>query len=200
MKRGFQLSIGFIVTLIITLVIFIGSIYFLGQFYSATEEFREEIDRNSEAELRALIRDGSIVAIPINKANLKISSGKSFWIGIHNILQDEKDFGVQVDWSGAYSHSGQEILEASAHITDTWVLYSEGPHIIPSNEFVPVPIRIVVGDTVDGTLRTPKGTYSFNVCVYDRAALPQGIGQCQSGINKELLYTNKIYTIFVEVN
>jgi len=200
MKRGFQLSIGMMVILIITLIIFIGSIYFIRQFYTATEEFRKDIDENTESQLRALIRDGSIVAVPINKATLKRGSGESFWIGIQNILKEQRDFGVKVQFTGAFDQEEIPIDEVvDQYIDENWVIYSSGPHTIQNNEFESVLVGIVVGETVDGNFKTPDGIYSFNVCVWDWTTHGSDIDICDRG-SDQLYPPNKVFKIFVEVD
>ena len=68
-KKGFELAIGFFVILIMTLIIFGGSLYFLRQFYVTTEEFRTEIDKATEEQLQALMAffhiDGSEGNAPV---------------------------------------------------------------------------------------------------------------------------------------
>ncbi|MBI4150989.1 hypothetical protein HY492_02580, partial [Candidatus Woesearchaeota archaeon] len=162
-KRGFELSIGFFVILILTIIIFAGSLFFLRQFYTSTEEFRDEIDRDTESQIQALIRDGSIVAIPINKATLPPGKGASFWVGIQNVLDEEKQFGMTVAFSKAFTPLEEQILEADpSYIGPHWALYSEGPHAIKNNDFTNIPIRVVVGSEIAQGVPVKKGTYAFN--------------------------------------
>ena len=70
-KKALELSITFIVLLIISITIFAGSLFFLQKFYKTATETREAIDRQTEAEIRALLRGGSPVAIPLAKQKIK---------------------------------------------------------------------------------------------------------------------------------
>lgn len=199
MKRGFQVSIGMMVILILTLIIFMGSLYFIRQFYSATEEFRTTIDENTEEQLKALIRDGSIVAIPINKVKLNRGDGDVFGIGIQNILKEQKDFGLKVQFSSAFTQQEEPIFAIESYIDENWILYDPGPHAIQNNEFKSIPIAIVVGDSADGSARTEDGIYSFNVCVWDMGLHGPDIGDCAVG-NTLTYPQGKVFKIFVEVD
>ncbi|MBI4145610.1 hypothetical protein HY493_05405 [Candidatus Woesearchaeota archaeon] len=200
-KRGFELSIGFFVILILTVIIFAGSLWFLRQFYTTTEEFRQELDRDTEAQLVSLIRDGNIVAIPLNKARLSRGKGATFWLGVQNVLGRNSEFGVSVEFSKGFDAQETEIMETSpVYITNNWVLYSPGPHAIKNNDYQAIPIRVVVGDSIADNAPTPQGTYSFNVCVWDVSqygATPPGT--CDANSDLSVWYTKKIYKIFVEV-
>ena len=199
-KRGFQISIGMMVILILTIIIFIGSLYFIRQFYVQTEEFRTTIDENTQAQLEALIRDGSIVAIPINKAKLNRGSGATFGLGIQNILKEQRDFKIKVQFSKAFTLDEVLIDQADgSYINENWILYSTAPVTIQNNEFKSVPIAIVVGESTDySQTRTEDGIYSFNVCVWDTSVVSD-IGECAPGV-QNTYPNNKVFKIFVEVD
>lgn len=198
-KRGMELSVGFMVILIITIIIFAGSLYFLRQFYVTTTEFREEIDRDTEEQLLALMRDGSIVAVSMNKATLPVGKGDYFWIGIQNLLGAEKDFGLVVEFSNAFSPTETRITSADGtFINDRWIAYNPGPHAIKNNDHASIPIRIVVNREMNSGVTIEKGTFVFNVCVFDATESQVAPGPCD-GTNLDLWYTKKIYKIFIEV-
>jgi len=166
-KKGFELAIGFIVTLIITLVIFSGSIYFVGQFFKTATETQEEIDSQTEAEIQALLSDGSPIAIPLSKKNLLRGKSDIIWLGIRNILDEETDFYTKVCLSNAFDVEENVITLAEAgYIETNWILYKEGPHTIGKDKFKTINLLFRVDDKFtfagDGT---QKGTYTFNVYV-----------------------------------
>ncbi|HSU73032.1 MAG TPA: hypothetical protein VLJ21_04240 [Candidatus Binatia bacterium] len=188
------------VILIMTLIIFVGSLYFLKQFYSATTSFRDEIDRNTDEQMRQILRDGSIVAIPLNKATIPVGKGESFWVGIQNIKGAEKDFGITVEFSKAFTPLEAPIATANGqYINPHWILYNSGPHTIKNNDYKAIPVHIVVDHNMDEGVSLEKGTYSFNVCVWDATEYgPTAPGVCD-GTSTQVWYTNKVYKIFVEV-
>ncbi len=200
-RRGMELTVGFFVILILTVIIFAASLYFLRQFYTSTDTFREAIDRDTESQIQALIRDGSVVAIPINKATLSEGNGASFWVGIQNILDKEKQFGMNVQFSKAFTPLEEQILEADPdYISSHWALYSEGPNVIKNNEFKTFPVRIVVGSEITPGVPTKPGTYAFNVCLWDIDEYGESApADCGVSSANEVWYTRKIYKIFVVV-
>ena len=196
-----ELTVGFFVILTLTVIIFAGSLYFLRQFYTATETVRQQIDQDTESQILSLIRDGNVVAIPINKARLPAGNGASFWVGTQNILGEEKDFGLIVTFSKAFDSNEEQILQADpAYITQRWVLYSAGPHTIKNNDYKAIPVHIVAGDTIADSVNTPPGTYSFNVCLWDTSQYGTvAPGDCGISGANDVWYTGKVYKIFVEV-
>ena len=201
-KRGMELTVSFFVILILSVVIFAGSLYFLRQFYTSTESFRQAIDQETESELQALIRDGNIVAIPLNKAKIAQGKGQSFWVGIQNVLDAEKPFGMTVAFSKAFTQNEEQILEADpTHINTNWVLFNAEPQLIKNGEFKALPVRIVVGTEIGSGMRTKQGTYAFNVCVWDASFSSSPPSDCGASSSYDLQnwYTSKIYKIFVEV-
>jgi hypothetical protein len=204
-KRGFQMSIGFIVTLILTVVVFTGSLYFLRQFYTSTTEFEEQIGRDTEAQIRSLVSQGKIVAVPINRATAPRGQAATFWLGISNVLTDGTDnFEYVASFNKAFDETEDELEDASPdHINKDWVIYNPGPHTIQQGEFESFPIRIEPGNNMAGDVRTVTGTYVFNVCVYkagtqDRAQAVEYCSSPDSGF-QDALYTQKVYKIFVQV-
>jgi hypothetical protein len=203
-KKGIQLSVNFFVWLIIILVIFSGSLFFIRNFFTSAEDIKQSIDRETDAELQRLLRGGSIVSIPINKVNLKRGQQEIFWLGILNIDERSTDFTIDVKFAKAFTSDEEIIKETDANfIEENWVLASEGPHSISVNDYLPVGILVKVGDRM-GSKTTIKGTYVFNVCVYTKPIQGFNCGdpftyKNQLPDTEEGLYTGKLYKMFVEV-
>ncbi len=165
MKKGFQLSATFIVILIIMIVIFVGSLYFLKQFFTGAQEIKAQIDYDTKAQIEELLREpGAKVAIPINKATLRGGQQKVFGLGIRNV-GGPKEFWVTVESGGAFK--GAEALPVSQiHLEEKWLLYGEGPYQLEGNAYESIPIVVSVDDRMSASLSTESGTYVFNVCVW----------------------------------
>jgi len=208
-KRGFEVSIGFLVILIFTVIIFAGSIYFLFQFGQATSEIQGEIDRDTEAQLLTLMQDGSIVAVPFNKARLNIGKGKSFGVGIQNVEGAADNYGLAVAFSTAFDQNEDPLALSSSppdgsFINDNWVVYVEGPHRIDNNDYKAIPVYIQPDREMAQGSATVPGTYVFNVCVYDfddmsPASAESSCGFITTGSDLSAWYTKKVYKIFIEV-
>ncbi len=210
-RRGFELTVSFFVILTLTVIIFAGSLYFLRQFYVSTTTFRDAIDRDTDAQLQALLRDGSIVAIPINKAAVKVGNGKSFWVGIQNVLGHEQQFGVTVTYTRAFDAQENPIPgDDPSFINSHWLVYNSGPHTIKNDDFGEVPVRIVVDREISGGVALKPGTYAFNVCVFRigtdpaqkeyQLSNPPDCGTGGTPVDVTQFYTGKVYKIFVDAS
>lgn len=200
-KKGFELSATVIVLLVITIVIFMGSLYFLKQFYSGAQEIKGEIERSTQEQIESLLRSGDLVAIPLNKKTVKKGNGAVFGLGIRNIGAD-KEFSVVVDFYRAFQVDGRtEVPVDPFYIEDNWLLYSEGPYFLDSNELRIVPVSVTVGHAIDdlGT-STQTGTYIFNACVFKEGAMMDcDLDAFKSAGFPDELYSKKVYQILVEV-
>ena len=194
-KKGLELSINFFVTLIIIIVIFSGSLFFIRNFFRAATQIGEQIDRDTEAQIRALFSGGGVIALPFNKHTIKRGKEEVYWLGILNIDETNEQYHVQVAFKDAFTPDEDFIVGYDReYIDDNWVLYSEGPYTIPLNLHKSIGVLVKVGDKMSADAITQRGTYVFNVCVSkdpvsDCASLPTTVG----------LYTGKVYKLFVEV-
>ena len=102
-KRGIQLSVTFLVIIIITMTVFSMSLYLIRQFFLATQEVEKQITADIQREVeRRLAESGERVAIPLNKRTIKPGTSHAFGLGILNtgetspfyILNLEALFGV----------------------------------------------------------------------------------------------------------
>jgi len=174
--------------LIISIVIFSGSLYFVQQFYKTTTQTREEIDRQTDSEIQALLRGGTPVAVPISKKTIPRGKDDTFWIGIENILQNKEDFYVKVCFSNAYDANGQILINADPpHIQNNWLLYDQNPVEIAVNQYKPVSLLVRVDDRMAPTIGTEKGTYAFNVYVAI-APIPDACDTDWYNNNKDRIY------------
>lgn len=201
-KKGFELSATMIVLIIITIVIFIGSMFFLKQFFIGAEQIKGDIEQSTQKQIESLLRSGDLIAIPLNKKTIKKGTGNIFGLGIRNV-GSEKYFSVAVKFHKAFEPDGKtEIFEADPfYIAENWLLYSEGPYRLRSNELKLIPISVTVNNALDYSSQSTKpGTYVFNVCVFKGTELYD----CDIELFKtigfpEELYNQKVYQIFVEV-
>ncbi len=95
-KKGFELSINFLVTLIITIVVFVLAISFAYNFFSKSSVLTASIDQQTTAALRSMIMDqGMKVAVYPTQIEYK-GKQEVMGIGILNILGAQTDFIITV--------------------------------------------------------------------------------------------------------
>lgn len=153
-KKAVELSINFMVILIITLVVFGMSLYLLKMFFGTAQEIKENINTQTENEIQRLLFSGERVAIPINKKEIKRGSSAVFGLGILNV-------NAGVGFTVAISQ-GPLILRDNTKIDNPnpgLGFLSEYKKTVKNNEhvIVSIPVRVSRGAVV--------GTYILNVYV-----------------------------------
>jgi len=176
-RAALELSINFIVIIIISLVVLGMGIYLVNRFVSEASDIKEELDIETEKQIMGLLSSGDRVAFPINKKTIAKGHGEVFGLGIFNVLEGEKTFKVELA-------QGIFVEKGATESDDTWP--SSGPvpifiasrtRVIEENE------QVVLSIPVKAPVGTPSGTYVINVNVkYDTD-------------NKEYGTPQKIYVI-----
>lgn len=194
-KKAFQLSISFLVMLIISIVIFGGAIYMIKQFFTSTQKIQAEISTEIQQEIeRRLIESGEQVSIPLNKITLQQGESRYLGLGILNMLGQEKEFGINIDFDRAYTKFNELIPLADAgYIDNNWIFSDIPPVLIKNNDYEIVPITVLADAKMSEDSYTLPGIYVFNVCVFKGPAQT-----CQKGATN-LYPEGKINKIYVEV-
>lgn len=200
-KKGFQLTATFLVILIITLTIFIGSISFTKRFFTSAEQMRATIDRQTEAEIEALLyQEGSLIALPIFKKRVPRGQQTTFGVGVKNMLEKTENFYVFVKFSKGFDMNEEIILGTDGnYINSKWLLFHQGPYTIENNKLEMIPVMTLADLRMAEETNTMKGIYSFNVCViagpppsgFDCARPPRPLPPA--------VYGGKVYKIYMEV-
>lgn len=203
-NRGFELSASFIVTLIMVIVIFIGSIYFVQQFFFKANEMKTEIEQSTKEQIESLLQGGSLVAIPINTKEIKTGDSSVFGLGVRNVGQT-KGFKVVVNFNKAINDLGEVLFDEtySEYINDNWLLYDSNEFFLDSNKLKTIPIAVGPDYRVGESENTVPATYLFNVCVFVDSGVSSE-SDCSSDAfkyspDKAKYYTKKMYSLMVRV-
>ncbi|MEM3154374.1 MAG: hypothetical protein QW165_02275 [Candidatus Woesearchaeota archaeon] len=210
MKRGFELGIGMIVLIILSILIFSLSLYFLFKWFGSAEELKAEIDRSTREQIITALKSGNqLVAIPNAIRETKRGSAATFGVGIRN-LAAEKQFSMAASFSGAYMPNGNVICRTGEpcafYIEKYWLggFATTPTFTLKKNEEKVIPQLIKADLNIDEGRTTPKGDYTFNLCVYDAPLRSDGSppAPCTAGQfnnNPAAFYTAKIYQVTVKV-
>jgi hypothetical protein len=173
-KKGIQLSVNFLVIIIISLVVLGMGFTFLFKLFDQANQGKEDLDdRTEQALLRLLIDEGKRVALPLHIANLYGGDSHTFGIGVLNVALSGDEFWLHIELDSATNVNNEAIN------TDTseWVLYQGVSAIgIKEAEHRIEPIR------VDVPGNAPKGKYIFNAQVYEDAEKTIQYGNTQKFI------------------
>lgn len=209
-KKGLELSIGIIVVLILSILIFSLSLYFLFKWFGQAEELKAEIDKATYEQIIITLKSGNqLVAIPIAIQEQKRGKKVTFGVGVRN-LAAEKQFSMAATFSGAYMPNGNAICTAGEscafYIEEHWLgNFATTPTFTLKKNEEKIRLLLIKTDVnIDEGRTTPKGDYTFNVCAYDAPLRSDGMppAPCNAGQfanNPAAFYTAKIYQVTVKV-
>lgn len=206
-KAALNLSVSFLVIIIICIAIFSFSIYFLKKFFTHAEEIKMVYDERTEKEIERILDDGSRVAIPFDKKTIYNGEFKTFGIGVLNMLNTgpSNNFEIYIYFNKAYDKENTKICEAPNPCWSTypndWLIISSGtqdsvsgvtiPKIIKNNEQE----KFLLGVEPKNAL---PGIYIFDlmVCVDAGAAIEDDTSKCPGSLPDP--YDN-LHKLYVEV-
>ena len=80
----FRSSISMFVMIILSIAMFVMSLVFLGNFFSATKEVQQDIDLRTKQQIDSLLDNGARVALPLYNGDIKGGQSGNFGLGILN--------------------------------------------------------------------------------------------------------------------
>lgn len=83
-KAAIQLSMSFLVMLIIAVVIFLLSLVFLSDFFKQATDLKAGLDEQTRGQIEKLLSGNARIAIPLETKNTKAGDPVSFGVGIKN--------------------------------------------------------------------------------------------------------------------
>lgn len=195
-KRGMEMSINFLIAIILAIVIFGFGIYFANMLFGAAEEKQKEVSAQVKEQITGLLHSGEKVAIPVTR--LKINPGKSdvFGIGILNVDETNNEFYVTIDIGPAYDMDGNEIFAGKLD-KDRDILFR-----VQGGE--PVTIGVNKEEVFSVGISIPQniapGTHLLNiyVCLDGANNFNSGLG-CDGNLDQGKLYDNSVHKVYIEV-
>ena len=154
-KKAIELSINFLIVIILSIVMLTLGIALITNFFTTTEEVRQELDTQTIAELSSLLEQGQLSAIAFNRQKIPAGESGIFVLGILNANTENTFFRVEIVFSGAYTGDNQQINIENA---ENWLLYSNNITLGPQ-EKGSIPINVKVPEGIQ------KGTYIYTVKV-----------------------------------
>ena len=109
-KKGIELSVNFLVMIIISLAVLAMALTFTKNIYTKTQEIRLEVDRQTEERIESLLDDGSRIVIPYTRKEVKRGDLGIFAVGVLNVLGSASTFNVELEFSSAFNKDKEAIL------------------------------------------------------------------------------------------
>jgi hypothetical protein len=178
-KKGIELSINFVVMLIIALVVFGMGIVLFTRFFQEAENIRDNLDDQTRRELEAQMMSSS-EQIVIYPTSLTIRKGKAdvIGVGILNVGDSDK-FTVLSEYKTCYDRDGNDLMAGCLVDGKNPLGLLEDPREvnIPQNkrEIASVPIKVLSG--------AASAKYSVLITV-------EQDGNPNNPISKNLVYIN----------
>jgi len=153
-KKGLELSINFLVVIILSIVMLSLGIYLVRTFFAQSQELTTEIDDATRNRINELLSFGEITALPFNIKEVKAGERGIFGLGVLNVKPQPTTLQIKVIPVGGFDPLNQPI---QADLT-TWVKYDPNAFTLQPQEQKENPILIRVPPNA------VKGTYIFNTC------------------------------------
>jgi hypothetical protein len=157
-KRAIELSINFIVMLILAIATFAGGMLFLSKFFGKAQEMRGTLDSQTQREIEKLLDSGSPVVIPISTKEIFRNKFDTFGAGIL------AKFNGQYTLTVSQSSSGSAFTKDKQPITwnmQDWKIQPSATQTIHLNKNEKG--KILIGMTVPNN--APVGTYLLTITV-----------------------------------
>ncbi|MFH1408702.1 MAG: hypothetical protein ABIH34_02240 [Nanoarchaeota archaeon] len=167
MKRGaIELSMNFIVMLIIGIAVLGFGFWFANKIFFAANTQAVTMDNQLQADIeRMLIDPSKLVAIPYTKKKIARGDMQVFGVGVVNTLNTEGEadnFYLKVEHYKAYDTEQNEIEQGDINPIDEWVTTTftlDAPVSIPKNE------RKLFAIGFNPPKTAVSGTYTFKLFV-----------------------------------
>lgn len=179
-KRGIELSINFLVMLMIAIVVFGFGIFFVGKVFGLGQDITADISANQKKQIEELLLSrGQRVTVVPQTLKLKAGDNGIVSVGVLNILQDtvpatpSRRFNVQVMYGAdAFIPKGKSAAESLG--TRKPVQFSGTTGQIPGNTFtIPsLTLPLVQVKRLTEKVIVEQDTYVFTFSVSSKGAAP----------------------------
>ncbi|MDO8741049.1 MAG: hypothetical protein Q7J54_05760 [Candidatus Woesearchaeota archaeon] len=190
-KKGMELSINFIVMLILAIVVFGLAVTLTYKFMQQAYTTQRELDQQTRAQILDALDTGAKVAVIPESINIRTGKSDIVGIGIRNILDSGDTFSISVKWSAAIDEQGETISTATEGTTK-WFIY-------PTTKTIKKFERDAVGVAFNIPGGAKAGTYIYDVMVCKPEVL---VGNCIADPSNAptQAYDQQIHKIYVYVS
>lgn len=153
-KRGIELSINFIVMLVLAIAVFAGGLVFAAKFFGHAEKVRGNLDSQTERQIEKLLDSGAPVVMPISTKEVFRNEFETFGLGI--LARFSGKYKVSVGFDQAFRKDKSQITSIYAQ---DWIQLPSSEMTLTKNEKGKFLIGVQVPKDAE------KGTYIFRVKV-----------------------------------
>ncbi|MBW2972041.1 hypothetical protein KY359_03315 [Candidatus Woesearchaeota archaeon] len=152
-RKGIELSINFIVMLVLAIAVFAGGLMFAAKFFGHAETIRTNLDAQTEKQIEKLLDSGSPVVIPISTK--EINRNKFGTIGVGVLAKYNGKYVLSVSYKEAFRKDKSTITASAGE----WLQVPLAEQTLKKNEKGKYMIGVGVPKSAE------RGTYIFEVSV-----------------------------------
>ena len=153
-KRAIELSINFIVMLILAIAVFAGGLVFASKFFGHAQQVRGNLDSQTEKQIEKLLDSGSPVVMPISTKDINKAKFATFGVGV--LADYNGEYVLDVTYSGDAFKKDKSRITADA---GSWLQVPMTHMDLEKNDKG----KFMIGVTVPRDAE--RGTYLFTVTV-----------------------------------
>lgn len=159
MSKGFELSVNFLVVLILSIIMLGLGIQLIRSFFTTAQDVGSTINEQTNQKLSDMLSQGQIVAIGFNRLDIPPNTNNIFGLGILNALTHKADFTITITPPDTVGYTASnEPIPKSTWDTTNWTRYTHSITLErDASDHIPIFVRVPPG--------VPKATYVFNVVV-----------------------------------
>lgn len=192
-KASIQISVNFLVVMIISLIIMGLGVTLLRNMMTQGGQNIADVDQQLEERIESLLgEDGKSVSVPIVQRSVKRGDAVAFGVGVMNIDGDSNgnDFSINVSLDEAYETDGAVInINNCGDLTCPKYNPTLNEQKIENNEKATFPVPIMVPEN------TESGQYIFDLKVCKDVSSSVDCGDK----DKSDTYDKKIHKLYVKV-
>ncbi|MBD3249584.1 hypothetical protein GF336_06075 [Candidatus Woesearchaeota archaeon] len=179
-KKAIQLSVNFLVVVILSIVMLGMGVWLLTQFFDFGVDIEQQISEKEEEAIEAALQQGELISIPIYTKTTQREELVLFGYGIYNV-EDKSKFRIQA--VSGIDESGTQVSSI-----DDWLRYDKETFILDKNEQKKDSIAVIPSETA------ARETYVFTFEVKRDVSDSSNIPDWQS-----YPFDNSVMKIYVKV-
>lgn len=156
-KRSVELSMNFLVMIIISIVVLSFAVTFAKNLFTKAEKIRLEVDQQTNEKIEELLDDGSRVVIPFTRKTINRGKLGVFGVGVLNVVGTNTSFNMNVNLNVAFDKQKNPIEDTEDFVT---IILSSETVQIKNNE------RHKFSFGVDVDKKARSGTYLLDVEIF----------------------------------
>lgn len=175
-KGAIQLSAGFLVILLLSLVVFGIGLTLMTKIFMGAEDIKNNLDAKTATQIRHSLKGSNIVSLPFNRLTVARKKHDIAGVGILNKLGMSSTFSVHVTCNAALSHDDVVVCDESSggdgcNFCDDWTISDIDGISLENNEDMVSDVLVAIPSDAE------TGRYVFNVevrCTAPNTCSPYG--------------------------